>query len=320
VRLLCRELSRETQIEQALVTKQGSELARRAAADGVSVLGTAWDIGLDPRAWWHLRRTVAAFQPDVIHVHDSHGVDARGGRGHGPEHRRDPTSRIPHRTLRLLAPSRPHHRDFEAVRNVLIADDIDSGAVVVVHDGIDVTEVRHAGAVPFDIRGESGIPAFARLAVNAAALTGEKDHRTLIRAAHYARANRPDLHWVIAGEGRLRDSLAAEIHRLGLADRVHLIGHVDRVDALIAAADVFVLTSKREGLAVSCCTRWRLAAPSSPTAAGEYPKSSLRRSWSPPRTRKRWQRKSWPRSIIPHRCPSAGLLRCRDGAGSLGRV
>src|SRR5258708_37500435 len=74
VRLLCRELSRETQIEQALVTKQGSELARRAAADGVSVLGTAWDIGLDPRAWWHLRRTVAAFQPDVIHVHDSHAL------------------------------------------------------------------------------------------------------------------------------------------------------------------------------------------------------------------------------------------------------
>jgi len=72
--LLCRALSRESGIEQALVTKQGSELAQRAAASGVSVLGTAWDIGLDPRAWWHLRRTIAAFQPDVIHVHDSHAL------------------------------------------------------------------------------------------------------------------------------------------------------------------------------------------------------------------------------------------------------
>jgi len=109
------------------------------------------------------------------------------------------------------------------------------------------------------------------LAVNAAALTGEKDHRTLIRAAHYARANRPDLHWVIAGEGRLRDSLAAEIHRLGLADRVHLIGHVDRVDALIAAADVFVLTSKREGLGSVVLNALALGRPVVATDAGGIP-------------------------------------------------
>lgn len=271
VRLLCRELSRETQIEQALVTKRGSELARHAAADGVSVLGTAWDIGLDPRAWWHLRRTVAAFQPDVIHVHDSHALTLVAAAAMG--RRIVATRRVEfhigrfgswRRPVRIIAIS-------EAVRKVLIADGIDSGAVVVVHDGIDVSEVRHAGAVPFDIRGESGIPAFARLAVNAAALTGEKDHRTLIRAAHCARANRPDLHWVIAGEGKLRDSLAAEIHRLGLADRVHLIGHVDRVDALIAAADVFVLTSKREGLGSVVLNALALGRPVVATAAGGIP-------------------------------------------------
>src|SRR5213080_2643491 len=87
---------------------------------------------------------------------------------------------------------------------------------------------------PLDTRRRLGIPAAAPLVVNAAALTGEKDHRTLIRAAHYARAQRPELHWVIAGEGRLRASLTAEIARLGLRDRVHLLGYVDRIDALIA--------------------------------------------------------------------------------------
>src|SRR4026207_1911096 len=71
VRLLCRELAQNADVEQILVTKQDSELARRAAAAGVTVLGTAWEIGLDPRAWWHLRRTISSFQPDVIHVHDS---------------------------------------------------------------------------------------------------------------------------------------------------------------------------------------------------------------------------------------------------------
>ncbi|PYP56295.1 MAG: hypothetical protein DMD40_11415 [Gemmatimonadetes bacterium] len=251
VRLLCRELSRAPKIEQALVTKHASELAQRAAADGVSVLGTAWDIGLDPRAWWHLRRTVAAFQPDVIHVHDSHALTLVAPVARS--RRIVATRRVEFHIGRFGSWRRPDRiiAISEAVKKVLIADGIDPGAIVVVHDGIDVDEVRKAGAVPLDIRGESGIPASARVAVNAAALTGEKDHRTLIRAAHYARAKRPDLHWVIAGEGKLRDSLAAEIRRLAA-----------------------------------------------------FPKSSRRRCWSPPRTRKRWPRRSPLRSITPHRCPS----------------
>jgi glycosyltransferase involved in cell wall biosynthesis len=271
VRLLCRELSRAPQIAQALVTRRGSELAQRAAADGVSVLGTAWDIGLDPRAWWHLRRTVATFQPDIIHVHDSHALTLVATAAMGRTI--VATRRVEFHIGRFGSWRRPHRiiAISEAVRKVLIADGIDSGAVVVVHDGIDVNEVRNAGAVPLDIRSESGIPASARVAVNAAALTGEKDHRTLIRAAHYARANRPDLHWVIAGEGKLRDSLAAEIRRLGLADRVHLIGHVDRVDALIAAADVFVLTSKSEGLGSVVLDALALGRPVVATAAGGIP-------------------------------------------------
>jgi glycosyltransferase involved in cell wall biosynthesis len=271
--LLCRELSREAGIEQALVTKQGSELAQRAAAGGVRVLGTAWDIGLDPRAWWHLRGTVAALQPDVIHVHDSHALTlvATVARGR----KIVATRRVEFHIGRFGSWRRPDRiiAISEAVKKVLIADGLASDAVVVVHDGIDVDDVRQAGAVPLDIRRESGgrIPASARIAVNAAALTGEKDHRTLIRAAHYARAKRPDLHWVIAGEGKLRESLLAEIRRLGLGDRVHLIGHVDRVDALIAAADVFVLSSKSEGLGSVVLNALALGRPVVATAAGGIP-------------------------------------------------
>jgi len=216
-------------------------------------------------------RPVAAFQPDVIHVHDSHALTLVAAAAMGRT--MVATRRVEFHIGRFGFWRRPDRiiAISEAVRRVLIGDGIDSGAVVVVHDGIDVNEVRNAGAVPLDIRSDSGIPASARVAVNAAALTGEKDHRTLIRAAHYARAHRPDLHWVIAGEGKLRNSLAAEIRRLGLADRVHLIGHVDRVDALIAAADVFVLTSKREGLGSVILDALALGRPVVATAAGGIP-------------------------------------------------
>jgi len=271
--LLCRELDREAGIEQALVTKQGGALAERAAAAGTKVHGTAWGIGLDPRAWWHLRRTIAAFQPDVIHVHDSHALTLAATVAQ--DSRLVATRRVAFHTGRFGAWRRPDRiiAISDAVKRVLIADGIASDAVVVVPDGIDVAAVRQAAIAlpPLDTRRRLGIPAAAPLVVNAAALTGEKDHRTLIRAAHFARAQRPDLHWVIAGEGRLRAALTAEIARLGLRDRVHLLGYVDRIDALIADASVFVLSSTTEGLGSVVLNALALGLPVVATAAGGIP-------------------------------------------------
>src|SRR5213076_3332461 len=132
VRLLCRELGREAEIEQALVTKQGSELAQRAAAGGVRVLGTAWEIGLDPRAWWHLRRTIAAFQPDVIHVHDSHALTLAATVALGRT--LVATRRVDFHVGRFGAWRRPDRiiAVSAAVKDVLTRDGIASDAIVVV--------------------------------------------------------------------------------------------------------------------------------------------------------------------------------------------
>lgn len=273
VRLLCRELARDPAIEQVLATRRDSELARRAAAEGVTVLDTAWEIGLDPRAWWHLRRTIAAFQPDVIHVHDSHAltlaatvaggcplvasrrVDFHVGGGRFGFWRRPD---------RVIAVS-------EAVKAILVADGIDPEAIVVVPDGVDADEVRRAAATPFDIRGRLKLAAQTPIAVNAAALVDHKDQRTLIRAAQYARRLEPNLHWVIAGEGPLRQELLAEINRHDVRDRVHLVGHIDPVEALIAEASVFVMSSKEEGLGSVILTALALGRPVVATAGGGIP-------------------------------------------------
>jgi glycosyltransferase involved in cell wall biosynthesis len=271
VLLLCRELGRENGLDQVLVTKLNSELAQRAAAGGTTVQPTAWEIGLDPRAWWHLRRTIAAFQPDVIHVHDSHALTLTATVAMG--RLLVATRRVEFHIGRFGAWRRPDRiiAISAAVKRVLVADGIANDAVDVVPDGIDVDAVRQAATPPLDIRRQLKIPAQAPIAVTAGALTGEKDQRTLIRAAHYTRARRPDLHWVIAGEGKLRDALAAEIDRLSLADRVHLVGYVERVDALIAEASVFVLSSKSEGLGSVVLDAVALGRPVVATQAGGIP-------------------------------------------------
>ncbi|HWC74191.1 MAG TPA: glycosyltransferase, partial [Gemmatimonadales bacterium] len=240
VRLLCRELARHPEIEQILVTKQESELARRATADGVAVQGTAWEIGLDPRAWWHLRRTISAFQPDVIHVHDTHALTLAATVASG--RKLVATRRVDFHVGRFGAWRRPDRiiAVSAAVKNVLIHDGIAADAITVVPDGVDADEIRRAATPPLDMRAQLGLAEKTPLAVNAAALVDHKDQRTLIRAGDYGRTLEPALHWVIAGDGPLRPRLVAEIKRLQLGDRVHLVGFIDRVDALIAEATVFV--------------------------------------------------------------------------------
>jgi glycosyltransferase involved in cell wall biosynthesis len=271
VRLLCRELNAMADVTQVLATRQNGELARRVVPIGVTVEGTAWEIGLDPRAWWHLRRTIASFKPDVIHAHDSHALNlAATVAGERPL---VATRRVDFHIGRFGAWRRLDRviAISEAVKRVLVDDGIAPDAIVVVYDGIDPDEVRDAATPVLDIRTQLRIPPAAPLAVNAAALVDHKDHRTLIRAAQYARDLEPELHWIIAGEGRLRASLAAEIDRMALADRVHLVGYVDRIDALIAEATVFVMSSREEGLGSVILNALALRRPVIATAGGGIP-------------------------------------------------
>lgn len=53
---------------------------------------------------------------------------------------------------------------------------------------------------------------------------------------------------VVAGGGPERERLACRASALGLEERVRFLGHVENVRALYAAADVFVLSSRYEGV------------------------------------------------------------------------
>src|SRR6185436_10458635 len=111
-----------------------------------------------------------------------------------------------------------------AVRAALVAAGFPPERIAYVPSGVDSGDVQRAAAFPLGIRAQLDLPATTPIAVNIAALEPAKDQTTLIRAAAHARSLHPELHWIIAGRGALRQTLTAEIGRLGLLDRVHLIG------------------------------------------------------------------------------------------------
>jgi L-malate glycosyltransferase len=282
VRLLTRELARShpQHLEQRLATRRGGLLADRAAREGVSVVPIPWSAGLDPRAWWQLRGLIRTFDPDIVHVHDSHALTLVRAvrRGPRPGPRRSPFRLVAHRRVdfhvrrgsawlradSLIAVS-------DAVRRVLLSDGADRARITVIPDGVDAEEIRTRAATPFGIRDRLALPAGTPLAVNVAALVDHKDQRTLIRAAAHARARAASLHWVIAGEGVLRPTLERDIREQDVADRVHLLGYIQEIDALIAEADVFVMSSKEEGMGSVILDALALGIPVVATAAGGIP-------------------------------------------------
>ena len=72
--------------------------------------------------------------------------------------------------------------------------------------------------------------------------------------------------------GRARFAAPSSADRApGLRDRVHLLGHVTEPLRLIASADVFVMSSKEEGLGTSVLDAMALDVPIAATAAGGIP-------------------------------------------------
>jgi glycosyltransferase involved in cell wall biosynthesis len=109
---------------------------------------------------------------------------------------------------------------------------------VVIRNAVDVAAAyrsRHDRAVP-------------RL-IAVGRLKAPKDFLTLIRA--FAALPEGSFEALIVGDGPDRAVVVAEIRRLGLDGRVRLVGERDDVPKLLADSDVFVLSSRSEGLPVS---------------------------------------------------------------------
>jgi glycosyltransferase involved in cell wall biosynthesis len=145
---------------------------------------------------------------------------------------------------------------FHAVSHAVQADaarrlGIDAGRIVVIgrarnRDRLGLpSPARRAAA-----RASLGVPGDAEVVVTVGRQEPQKAHDVLVRAWEGIAAARPAARLLVAGRPG-RDT--PEVQRLvgelpdSAAARVALLGHTDAVGDLLAAADVFVLPSRREG-------------------------------------------------------------------------
>ncbi|HKY60396.1 MAG TPA: glycosyltransferase [Gemmatimonadota bacterium] len=268
---------RERGHRQWIVTRPGSPLARRAGGEGFEVLSHPFRGEADPRATLALRRMIARHAPEVIHTHDPHSLTPAvlAARLVRPRplvvaHRRVDFHIRGNRFSRWKYARGPDHviAISDRVREVLVEDGVPDEHVTVIRSGIPIETPPPEGP---DLRTRAGAPAGVPLVITIASTEAYKDHPTLIEAAGLLFERRPDARWVVLGTGGLFEEMVARAERRGHAERLRYLGYVEGARGLLPQADVFVMTSRTEGLGTSILDAMAAGVPVVSTAAGGIP-------------------------------------------------
>ena len=113
--------------------------------------------------------------------------------------------------------------------------------------GIDVDALRIRGENSLLTRGDIGVPEDAVVILSVGELNKNKNHETVIKAL----AQLPDAHYVIVGEGALKEHLLMTAQKYSVDERVHLLGFRKDAQEIYYLADIYCHPSFREGLSVA---------------------------------------------------------------------
>ncbi len=140
-----------------------------------------------------------------------------------------------------------------------------------ISNGVDVEKLRPISKDQGWLKAELGIPAENRIVVNVANFTPKKRHIDLLTAARRVVAERPDVSFVLVGQGPLLEEMQAAATGLGLDGKVFFTGLRKDAREIIAAADLFVLSSQFEGMPVSVLEAMSSRTPVLSTRVGGLP-------------------------------------------------
>lgn len=245
-----------------LICDPAGRLWERARALGIVCHALRIRNALDVAAAMRLRAMLARERYDVVHFHTS--------RAHSMAPFADSyaralvvTRRMDYRPNRLFAPYL-FGRAVDGVAAISrgVADALGAAGVArsrvtIIPSGVDCAHFRPPSpSERAAARAALGV-CDGEIAVGTlGALEARKGHRDLLAAlaaltAREPAAPAPSLVCMIAGDGSLRDELARDASRLGIAERLRMLGRIDDSRALLWALDVFAFPSLKEGLGVA---------------------------------------------------------------------
>lgn len=220
--------------------------------------------GRDVAALLGLRKAIRSFRPDVVHTHSSKaGILGRFAaglenvpvvvhtiHGWGFTPLQSPVRRSIYVLAERMAARWTTH--FVAVSHANRRQGIERNIVApehssVIRSGIDLSLFENL-PLKSEARRELGLPPEHPVVTQVSNFKPQKAPLDCVRAAALIAQRIPQAHFVMAGDGPLRDDVRALGKKLGLGDRLLLPGWQRNIPLLYAATDVAVLSSRHEGL------------------------------------------------------------------------
>ncbi|MCH2124689.1 MAG: glycosyltransferase family 4 protein [Pirellulaceae bacterium] len=223
------------------------------------------------RDWQALRAikaTLRAFHPEVVHTHSAKGgflgrlaasslrIPAIVHTVHGaPFHNfQGRGARLFFRQCEKYAAGKCHAliSVADAMTDSLVAAQVaPRDKFTTIYSGMKVEPFLHANVHRDSMRQRFGFKTTDVVIGKVARLFHLKGHKYLIEAARKVVTQCPNTHFLLVGDGILREPLAAQIAAANLDAHFHFAGLVDpdEIPAFIGAMDILVHTSLREGLA-----------------------------------------------------------------------
>lgn len=258
-----------------IAARPNEPLAQRARDAGLDVAPCTPRFEADPASVLGLRRRLREARIDIVHAHTGHavGLGALATLGTGVKLvvsrrvdfplRRNPGTRWKYgRAAAIIAISR-------AVADVLGRSGVAPERIAVIPDGVDLHRV--IAPASSETLTSLGVRPRAPLVVQVAQLVPHKDPLNFVRAIASARERVPTLQALLVGDGPLRAEVVETVRALGLEGSLHATGYRRDADALLAAADVVVLSSREEGMGSVLLDALLLGKPVAATRAGGIP-------------------------------------------------
>lgn len=135
----------------------------------------------------------------------------------------------------------------EAVSEFILQRAVKPKRIITLHNGISTSDFLFSPNSVNKIKNEFDLNINVRLLLAAGRLTEQKDFPNLLIALSQLPSDLPPYVLLIAGEGQLKEKLVEMTKQLGLQDKVRFLGVRRDIVDLLAATDIFVLSSAWEG-------------------------------------------------------------------------
>ncbi len=264
-------------ISNYIACRSNSAFAQYCRTEGWHHLTLPFKNAFDIGTAWAIRRFCQQEQIDLIHIHSakSQGIAILSATLGTPtplilSRRVD----FPIRQNRLTQWKYNHPQLIKIICISHTIEDIVRPAIrrpercVTVYSGIDPS--RFLSSTSY-LRNRFNIPTNTLLIGNTSALADHKDYFTFIDTAREFKQSGMDAKFIIIGDGPQRDTIKAYVERHQLSDYVLMTGFVSNINEVLPELDIFLMTSKTEGLGTSVLDAFACRVPVVATRAGGIP-------------------------------------------------